>query len=193
MDQNLEIQSDNHIELATEIVAAYVSNNSVPLAGLAELIASVHGALSGLGASPEPAEPKVEKATATQIKKSITDDALISFEDGKPYRTLKRHLTALGLTPEAYRIKHGLPPNYPITSPGYSAKRSKLARSFGLGQKRPTEVLEAANGDETASDVTKASNGSPKASADAGAVPEKAKGRGRPRKGAEATEAGQEG
>lgn len=193
MDQNLEIQSDNHIELATEIVAAYVSNNSVPLAGLAGLIASVHEALSGLGASTEPAEPKYEKATASQIKKSITDDALISFEDGKPYKTLKRHITALGLSPEAYRTRHGLPPNYPMTSPGYSAKRSKLARSFGLGQKRPTKAAEAADVTETVPDVAEAPRGRPDASVEAVAASEKAKSRGRPRKAAEVSESEQKG
>lgn len=182
MEKNLEAQPGNHVELATEIVAAYVSNNSVPLAGLAELIASVHGALSGLGASTEPGEPKMEKATAARIRKSISDDALISFEDGRSYKTLRRHLTMRGLSPESYRAKYGLPTDYPMTSPAYSAQRSQLARSFGLGQQRRTK---APNTADVAESVSDASRGRPKASVDAEVALKKAKGRGRGRKTAE--------
>lgn len=178
------------IEMAAEIVAAYVSNNSVPFAGLADLIASVHGALAGLGTPTDPAEPKVEKATAAKIRKSITDDALISFEDGKPYKTLKRHLMMRSLSPEAYRSKYGLPADYPMTSPAYSAQRSKLARSFGLGRKRWAAMSEGA--ETVSSDAPIAPRGHAKASANPQAVPEKAKGRARVRKVAEVSEAKQE-
>ncbi|GJE19429.1 MucR family transcriptional regulator [Methylobacterium marchantiae] len=126
------------IELTADIVSAYVSNNSVPAADLPLLLSSVHGTISSLAASGTAlAEAnKVEKLTPAQIKKSITPDALISFEDGKPYKTLKRHLTIRDLTPETYRAKHGLPADYPMTAAGYSAKRSALALHLGLGQKR---------------------------------------------------------
>lgn len=128
----------NYIEVAADIVAAYVSNNSVPVSALPELLGNVHAAIIGL-ASWGPSEPeadKVEKATPAQIKKSITHDHLISFEDGKPYKTLRRHLTLRGLSPEAYRAKYGLSADYPMTSASYSAQRSALARSLGLGQVR---------------------------------------------------------
>ncbi|KQO53585.1 MULTISPECIES: MucR family transcriptional regulator [unclassified Methylobacterium] len=128
----------NYIELAADIVAAYVSNNSVPVGSLADLLSSVHAAISGLssGGSSALEADKIQKATPAQIKKSITPDHLISFEDGKPYRTMKRHLTLRGLTPETYRAKHGLPADYPMTSAGYSAARSALAKQLGLGQQR---------------------------------------------------------
>src|SRR5436305_540996 len=80
------------IELTTDVVAAYVSNNSVPTSEIPAFLAAIHGAISGLGSAAAPAEPKVDRATPSQIRKSITPDALISFEDGKPYKTLKRHL-----------------------------------------------------------------------------------------------------
>lgn len=134
---NREIQA-THVELTADIVVAYVSNNSVPVDALPELLTNVHAAISGLtngryGASEV---VRIEKLTPAQIRKSITPDALISFEDGKPYKTMKRHLTLHGLSPEAYRAKHGLPADYPMTSARYSAKRSQLARDFGLGQVR---------------------------------------------------------
>ncbi|MCC0808080.1 MucR family transcriptional regulator [Methylobacterium sp. W2] len=136
-DQTSEFQT-SHIELAADIVAAYVSNNSLPASALGDLLSSVHAAVSGLanGGSATPEGIKIEKATPAQIKKSITPDHLISFEDGKSYKTLRRHLTLRGLTAEAYRAKHGLPADYPMTSPSYSAQRSELARSLGLGQQR---------------------------------------------------------
>ncbi|WP_264048439.1 MucR family transcriptional regulator [Methylobacterium flocculans] len=128
----------DHLGMAAEIVAAYVSNNSVPVSELGSLLAGVHGAISGLamGGPAAPDETGVGKATAAQIRKSITHDGLVSFEDGKPYKTLRRHLTIRGLTPEAYRAKHGLPADYPMTSAGYSAQRSELARAIGLGSRR---------------------------------------------------------
>lgn len=118
------------------IVAAYVSNNHVQVGELSALIAATHAALAGLGQHAAAAEPEIERPTPAQIRKSITNDSLISFEDGKPYKTLRRHLTQHGLTPEAYREKWGLPRDYPMTAPSYSAKRSELARALGLGQQR---------------------------------------------------------
>ncbi|GJE44616.1 MucR family transcriptional regulator [Methylobacterium soli] len=124
------------IELSAGIIAAYVSNNSVPVADLPALISNVHAALNGLtsGASQAAAEEQVEKATPAQVRKSITPDALISFIDGKPYKTLKRHLTGHGLDPHSYRQRYGLPSDYPMVAASYAAQRSKLAKAIGLGR-----------------------------------------------------------
>jgi predicted transcriptional regulator len=122
------------LELTAAVVASFVEGNQVDAASLPDLIRSVSRTLSSLG-NPEPAaDPEGRKATAAQIRKSITPDALISFEDGRPYRLLKRHLTTLGLTPDQYRAKWGLGHDYPLTAPSYSAKRSELAKSHGLGR-----------------------------------------------------------
>ncbi len=122
------------IATAAGLVSAYVSNNHVQAGELPGLLTSVHGALVGL-AQPAPApEAPAEPLSAAQVKKSITDDGLVSFIDGKPYQTLKRHLTRHGLTPEQYRARFGLPANYPMTAPAYGARRSELAKAMGLGQ-----------------------------------------------------------
>ncbi len=120
------------ILLTTEIVSAYVSKNPVPVSGVPDLIRSVHASLVGLAASV-PAEPAPELPTPAAIKKSVRPDALISFLDGRPYKTLKRHLTVNGMTPESYRARFGLPADYPMTAPSYSARRSELAKQLGLG------------------------------------------------------------
>ena len=127
-------QQADLVSLASEVVSAYVANNSLARTELPALIAAVHGALSGLGrpTSQEPERP----APAIPIKKSITSDYLISLEDGKQYKALKRHLTRLGLTPEQYRAKWGLPPGYPMVAPNYAKQRSEMASKMGLGQKR---------------------------------------------------------
>src|SRR4051812_48694412 len=111
------------IDLAAEIVSAYVANNPVPVAELAALIGNVHTALNGLatGTAPTSAPAEVEKATPSQIRKSITPDALISFIDGKPYKTLKRHLSAHGLDAYSYRARYGLPADYPMVATNYAA------------------------------------------------------------------------
>lgn len=123
------------IELTAGIVAAYVENNKVAVTDLPGLIKATHDALGGVG-SPEAAAPAEAhpKATAAQIRKSITHDALISFEDGKPYKTLRRHLTTHGLTVEEYKAKWGLPKDYPTVAPSYSEARSQMAKSLGLGK-----------------------------------------------------------
>ena len=130
--------SADYVELSADIVAAYVSNNSVPASELGKLIVGVHAAVIGLATGGSAAAEKEQsaKTTPAEIRKSITQDALISFEDGKPYKTLRRHLTIRGMTPEAYRAKHGLPADYPMTSAAYSAQRSNLAKALGLGQAR---------------------------------------------------------
>jgi predicted transcriptional regulator len=124
------------IELATEIVSAYVSNNPVPVAELPGLIANVHAALEGVG-RPTDAQPPVSLKPAVPIKKSVTPDFIISLEDGKKFKSLKRHLsTHYGMTPDDYRAKWGLPADYPMVAPNYAASRSALAKSMGLGRKR---------------------------------------------------------
>ncbi len=132
------------IGTAAAIVAAYVSNNHVQAAELPGLLASVHGALTGLGQHAPAAEAPAEQLSAAQVKKSITDAGLVSFLDGKPYQTLKRHLTRHGLTPEQYRARFGLPANYPMTAPAYGARRSELAKAIGLGQRNPAAQQQAA-------------------------------------------------
>jgi predicted transcriptional regulator len=125
------------VELAAEVVAAYVSNNPVPSSGLSALIVSVHAAVERLGKEPEKALPLTEtKAPAVPVRKSVTPDYLICLEDGKKFKSLRRHLRLLGLSPEQYREKWGLPPDYPMVAPNYAAQRSALAKKIGLGRKR---------------------------------------------------------
>lgn len=135
VSETTEAPTNNFIDLTAEIVCAYVSNNHVQPAELTALISSVHSAVAGLSKAAEPAAAESEKLTPAQIRKSITPDALISFLDGKPYKTLKRHLTGHGLDMAAYRTRFGLPSDYPSTSANYSAARSALARDLGLGRK----------------------------------------------------------
>ncbi|MDE4914766.1 MucR family transcriptional regulator [Methylobacterium sp. 092160098-2] len=125
------------IDLTTGIVAAYVSNNAVQTADLPDLISSVHAALIGLsGGTVAAASPvaDAERPSAAQIRKSIRDDGIVSFIDGKAYKTLKRHLTGHGLDPKSYRERYGLPADYPMVAPNYAAQRSALAKAIGLGR-----------------------------------------------------------
>jgi len=148
-----QLTSANHIELAAEIVSAYVSNNNVTTADLPSLIAQVHTALQNLG-KPAQQQELEKPVPAVPVKKSITPDFLISLEDGKRYRSLKRHLNSRGLTPEQYREKWGLPRDYPMVAPNYSAKRSELARSLGLGQNRKGTTRLAAKTAATSAKLT---------------------------------------
>ncbi len=125
----------NYIELAADIVSAFVSNNSVPASELPVLIANVHGALQNV-ANPAQAKAEEKPTPAVPVKKSVTADAIISLIDGKPYKSLKRHLTKQGLSPAEYRERYGLPRDYPMVAPNYAAQRSELAKSMGLGQQR---------------------------------------------------------
>jgi len=140
-------------ELTADIVAAYVSNNSVPTAELPTLLSGVYAAVAALSSPASSAEPELEKPTAAQIRKSIKPDALISFIDGKPYKTLKRHLTKHGMTIEEYRERYGLPRDYPSTAASYSAQRSELAQKLGLGRRVSPKAAEAA---ETITEAPKA-------------------------------------
>lgn len=123
--------------LTAEVVAAYVSNNSVPAADLASLISNVHAALGNMGGPVEPA-PVVEKQKpAVNPKRSVHEEYIICLEDGKRFKSLKRHImTHYKLTPDQYREKWELDPTYPMVAPAYAAARSVLARKIGLGRKR---------------------------------------------------------
>ncbi|ESX03673.1 MucR family transcriptional regulator [Mesorhizobium sp. LSJC268A00] len=122
------------IELTADIVAAYVSKNPVPVSALPDLIASINSSLTRIGQPVEPEKPT--QVPAANPKRSVTPDYIICLEDGKRFRSLKRHLsTHFGLTPDAYRQKWDLPKDYPMVAPNYSATRSKLAKSMGLGRK----------------------------------------------------------
>jgi predicted transcriptional regulator len=123
--------------LTAEVVAAYVSNNSVPAADLASLISNVHAALGNMGGPVEPA-PVVEKQKpAVNPKRSVHEEYIICLEDGKRFKSLKRHImTHYKLTPDQYREKWELDPTYPMVAPAYAAARSILARKIGLGRKR---------------------------------------------------------
>jgi predicted transcriptional regulator len=128
----------SYVDLAADIVSAYVTKNAVPIAELPTLIASVHSALSKT-AQVTTEQPQEELRPAVSIKKSITPDYLICLDDGKRFKSLKRHLrTAYNLTPDQYRARWNLPSDYPMVAPRYSEARSSLARTMGLGQKRRT-------------------------------------------------------
>jgi predicted transcriptional regulator len=127
-------KNEFHLEMIAGIVSAYVSNNPVPASELADLIASVSAAVSGLEQPIEHDAPI--RTPAVNPKKSVFHDHIICLEDGKKFKSLKRHLmTYHGLTPEGYRAKWKLPATYPMVAPGYSAARSALAKQSGLGRK----------------------------------------------------------
>jgi predicted transcriptional regulator len=125
-------------ELAAEIVAAFVAHNSLPVGELPGLIASVDAALRGLAGRAPAASPTEKPTPAVSIRKSVTPDYLICLDDGKQFKSLNRHLATLGMTPDDYRAKWGLPADYPMVAPNYAATRSKLAKSMRLGQTRKT-------------------------------------------------------
>ncbi len=126
----------NFIDLTANIVSAYVSNNPTPASDIPALIGQIHAAL--LRVSTGRAELALEPAKpAVPVKKSMTADYLICLEDGKRFKSLKRHLrTQYSMTPEQYRDKWGLPPDYPMVAPNYAVARSQLAKKMGLGQQR---------------------------------------------------------
>jgi predicted transcriptional regulator len=131
-----EIPSQNYIELTADIVSAYVSNNSVSAGDIPGLINQVHSALMRVSGSPAEA-PSEPLKPAVPLKKSITPEYIVCLEDGKKFKSLKRHLrTQYNMTPEQYREKWGLAPDYPMVAPNYAAARSQLAKQMGLGQQR---------------------------------------------------------
>src|SRR3712207_3628731 len=143
-------QDTSFVGLAADIVSAYVSNHSVATGDLASLIRDVHTALqqSVSGASepePEPREP------AVSVRKSVTPDAIICLEDGKKFKSLKRHLrTDHNLSPEEYRARWGLPRDYPMVAPNYAASRSEMAKRIGLGRGRRGNAATSATADPAA-------------------------------------------
>lgn len=136
MDEQQNTHNETLISLAADVVAAYVSNNPVPVSELSNLIADVYTALDRVNNSSE--EPVVEKQKpAVNPKRSVYDDYIVCLEDGKKFKSLKRHLmTHYGMTPEQYREKWGLDAHYPMVAPNYAAARSRLAKSMGLGRRK---------------------------------------------------------
>lgn len=129
MDENPQL-----LEMTADIVSAYVGNNTVAAETLPSLIASIHAALSGVTAGPAEPEPE-PKEPAVPIRKSINPDFLICLEDGRKFKSLKRHLrTKYDMSPEEYRAKWNLPKDYPMVAPNYAKARSELAKQMGLGQ-----------------------------------------------------------
>lgn len=132
---NGNFNNTDTIELTADVISAYVSNNSVPVSALPSLIAQVHESLVGLsnGSAREPSE---KLTPAVPVKKSVTPDYIICLDDGKKFKSLKRHLkTTFGMTPDEYRAKWNLPADYPMVAPSYTATRSELAKKIGLGRK----------------------------------------------------------
>jgi predicted transcriptional regulator len=133
MDDEAAVSTQKLVQLTADTVSAYVSNNAVSTATLPQLISSVHAAFSGLGKqAPEPVRP----IPPVPINKSVTPEYLISLEDGRHYKALKRHLRRLGMTPEEYRTKWGLSPDYPMVAAEYAKRRAELAKALGLGRQR---------------------------------------------------------
>lgn len=139
-----EIENNDLIARTAEIVSAYVSKNAIPINGLSDLIGSVHRSLTGLAAGPRESAP--ELVPAVPIKKSIQNDYIVCLDDGKKFKSLKRHLGVhYGITPEEYRKKWNLPADYPMVAPAYAAARSALAKKMGLGRK-PKQASPAPRG-----------------------------------------------
>ncbi|MGU3667591.1 MucR family transcriptional regulator [Methylobacterium sp. A49B] len=128
-----EISAPSLLQQVGAIVAAYVSRNAIGVAELPSLIDQVHMAIAVLKDPPGGAYGS--GLSAAEVEASIHQDGLISFIDGRSYKTLKRHLTAHGLTPERYRAQYGLPADYPMVAPGYAARRSQIAKAIQLGHK----------------------------------------------------------
>jgi len=132
-------QTSTYLELAADIVSAFVSKNSVPAADLPALIGDVHEALNRIANGSAQQAVEEPKAPAVPIKKSVQPDYIVCLDDGKRFKSLKRHLrTVYDLTPEQYRAKWGLPASYPMVAPNYAAARSELAKQIGLGARRRT-------------------------------------------------------
>ncbi|HEX6440922.1 MAG TPA: MucR family transcriptional regulator [Stellaceae bacterium] len=125
-------QSQDLLTLTTEIVAAHVSNNTVAVNDLPQLINQIYNSLANIGTAP--ASPAARPQPAVTIKKSVQPDYIVCLEDGKKLKMLKRHLkTAYNMTPESYRERWGLPSDYPMVAPNYARQRSRLAKEIGLG------------------------------------------------------------
>ncbi|MGN6763801.1 MAG: MucR family transcriptional regulator [Rhizobiaceae bacterium] len=135
MNESPARSTDMLIELTADVVAAYVSNNPVPVSELPNLIADIHAALGRVGGTSEQA-PVDKQKPAVNPKRSVHDDYIVCLEDGKKFKSLKRHLmTHYNLTPDQYREKWNLDSSYPMVAPNYAAARSQLAKKMGLGRK----------------------------------------------------------
>lgn len=169
-----------------QVAAAYFNNNHVTPAEIPTVISSIANSIAAVGAPTEveapPEEPELPKVTSSQIRRSITQDKLISFEDGKGYKTLRRHLAVKGLTPNDYRSKWGLPKDYPMVAPGYSEARSSLAKAAGFG--RPAAAATTAPAPAAAPTGAPRSGAAKRAAKGNG----KARGPGRPAKARAASE-----
>jgi predicted transcriptional regulator len=131
-----ELAKAELVELTAEIVSAYVSNNTVSVSDVPALIGDIHSALSRAAGGAPPAE-REELRPAINVKKSVTPEFIVCLEDGKKFKSLKRHLrTHYNLSPDEYREKWGLPHDYPMVAPNYAAARSALAKKMGLGTRR---------------------------------------------------------
>ena len=130
-------RTDELLKLVTDIVAAYVSNNSVAASDLPAMIKSIHATLGALSGAPS-SESQTSQKPAVPVKKSVTNEFIICLEDGKKLKMLKRYLRSnYSLTPEEYRAKWGLPADYPMVAPNYAAQRSEFAKKIGLGRNAP--------------------------------------------------------
>ena len=130
------------IELATEVVASFVSKNPLPKSELPALIHAVHATVARLAAERNSAPPPIEpKAPAVPIRRSITPEFLICLEDGKRFKSMRRHLAGLGLSPDQYRKKWNLPADYPMVAPNYAAQRSAMAKKIGFGRTHPARSV----------------------------------------------------
>jgi predicted transcriptional regulator len=134
MNDNNDSSTHNLSELTADMVSAYVSHNSLSPSDLPAFIHSVYTALFGLNVKPPAMAEK--PIPAVPIKRSVTPDYIVSLEDGRHFKSLKRHLSGRGMTPAEYRAKWELPQDYPMVAANYAAKRSELAKSFGLGHQR---------------------------------------------------------
>jgi len=124
----MSTSTERLITRTADLAAVYVAHNHVAASELPTFLTTLHGALCGLGHTNAANRP-----TSAQIRASIRPDAIISFEDGRPYKVLRRHLTEIGMTPEAYRAKWGLPADYPLVPQAYSARRSEISKAIQLG------------------------------------------------------------
>jgi predicted transcriptional regulator len=139
----MEETRNNVLEHTANIVSRFVGRNRISLEALPDFIQSVHTALANIGSSPAAPEAERVKLTSAQIRKSITPDHLFSFIDGKPYKSLRRHLTSNGFTLDSYKAHFGLSKDYPSVSPNCSAMRSAMAKAHGLGANRAAAVAVA--------------------------------------------------
>ena len=138
-----KISHDDILRMAVDVVSAYVSNNPLPAGQIPDVINTVYTSLASLDGSPVESKAEALKP-AVSVKKSVNPDFIICLEDGKKLKMLKRHLrTTYNMTPDEYRAKWGLPPDYPMVAPSYAAQRSDFAKKIGLGRKAP-EVEEVA-------------------------------------------------